>query len=405
MTFNRIKLISYLVIFMSFFIYGGYYAGLALVLSTGNALLSKLYTLPIRGISFLIALAFILNRANKTINIRKIDFLIFLFFAFYVLKVLYTGFIVSKGELRNVWYYYILYFLLFNYSVFLFFRNLDIKKYLGLIIETILISGFVLALVVIIFYRDVLFASQVGRFGNTVKSENVVLSPLAVAYTGAMNVCLLIPYISQNFNKASFKKKFYLISNFLLSMFLFVMGATRGAFVVVILSLLFFLYSQQGLKKLKYLLLLIPLVPMFFLYLDYTGSALLSRLTNTVENSDSSGRDILWADAWKEFVNYPFLGGKIEVSGIYPHNIILEIMMAMGIVGLILFILILIQSFSKIRINNSTIYIFIIFINALFQYMFSGSIYLAIILFFALGLFNGYKYGENGNLPLISDKS
>lgn len=394
MTFNRIKLISYLVIFMSFFIYGGYYAGLALILSSGNELLSKFYTLPIRIVSFLIAIAFILNKTSKTISIRKIDFLVFVFFAFYVLKVLYTGFVTGKGDLRYVWYYYIMYFLLFNYSVYLFFRNLDVKKYLGLIVETLLISGFILALVVIIFYRDVLFASEVGRFGNTVKSETAVLSPLAVAYTGALNVCLLIPYISQNFNQASFKKKLYLILNFLLSMFLFVMGATRGAFVVVILSLFFFLYSQQGLKKLKYLLLLIPLVPLFFIYLDYTGSALLSRLTSTVENSDSSGRDVLWADAWQEFSNYPFLGGKIEVSGIYPHNIVLETLMGLGIVGLFIFLLIFLLSFKNVRLNNSTIYLYIIFINGFFQNMFSGGLYMAIILFFTLGMFNGYKYGK-----------
>src|SRR5690606_33577987 len=150
---------------------------------------------------------------------------------------------------------------------------LNIKKYLNLIIRTILFSGFLLSIIVILFYKDVLFASQVGRFGSTIEnSSEEVLSPIAIAYSGALNICLMLPLIFKNFNSYSFFKKIYYLTNFLLSMFLFVMGSTRGAFIVVILSVILYVYSQSGFKKIKYLIYLLPIVPLFYLYLEYTGS-------------------------------------------------------------------------------------------------------------------------------------
>src|SRR5690606_35516308 len=147
-----------------------------------------------------------------------------------------------------------------------------------------------LGIIIILFYQNVLFASQVGRFGATVEGSDAdIISPLAVAYSGALNVSLLLPYIINNFKGQKLLYKIYYLANFLMSMFLFVMGATRGAFVVVIISIFVFVISQYGIKKIKYILYIIPLVPIFFIYLEYTGSSLLKRITSSVENQDSSG--------------------------------------------------------------------------------------------------------------------
>lgn len=390
--FSKLNIEKSLVYFMTFFIFSGYYVGLTIILSSGNAELSRFYSVPLRIFQFLIVIVYIFNFRFNNFRIRFIDFFVFLFFLFFTLKVIYTELVLVKIPLSHQWYEYIFYFLFFNYSVYLFFRNINVKIYLSSIINVLLLSGLLLGCIVILFYRDILFASQVGRFGATIEDNtDIILSPLSVAYSGALNVSLLVPILLNNFKKYSKRLKIYYILNFLMSMFLFVMGSTRGAFVVVILSLLLYIFSQKGTTKIKYLFYLFPILPIFYWFLDATGSSLLVRISNTVEKQDSSGRDILWKDAFDEFLMYPIFGGKIEVSGFYPHNIILEILMGMGIVGILLFFLIVVSSMKKIKLNNDNVFLFIIFINGFFQYMFSGSLYTAIILFFAIGLFNGYK--------------
>src|SRR5690606_15898431 len=113
---------------------------------------------------------------------------------------------------------------------------------------------------------------------------------------------------------------------------------------------------------------------------------------SSVEEGDSSGRGPLWAAAVEEFVEYPFFGGRIEVSGTYPHNIFLEILMATGIIGFILFMIIFFGSvkkgFSSARSNNIYVIPFLIFICGISQHMFTGALWGAITLFAALGMFN-----------------
>lgn len=396
MIINSKSIEKFLVGFMTFFIFAGYYVGLTIILSSGNVELSRFYSVPLRVLQFFIGIVYLLNYKKNNIIIRSADWWMFILFIFYALKVIYTELVLVKVPLNSKWYEYILYFLFFNYSVFLFFRNLDVRKYLNYIVNVLLFSGFLLGCIVIIFYRDILFVSQVGRFGVTIDdNEDALLSPLAVAYSGALNVSLLIPFLLDGYKKCGKLLKVYYVLNFLLSMFLFVMGSTRGAFVVVIICLILYILSQKGTTKIKYLLYIIPIIPLFYLFLDLTGSSLLNRLSDTIEKQDSSGRDVLWIEAFEEFVKNPLFGGKIEVSGFYPHNIILEILMGMGILGLFIFVMIFFNTIKNLKLDSKSIYLYILLINGLFMNMFSGSLYTAIILFSGIGMLNGYKYGKN----------
>lgn len=392
---NKDKFERFLIIFMSFFIFAGYYVGLTIILATGNTSLSRFYSIPLRVLMLFFALLNIAMLKKGNIRMRDCDLLMLFLFILYTIKVLYTENFPFKTPLHLDWYEFILYFLFFNYSVYLFFRNINVKKYLPLIVDTLLFSGFVLGIVVILFYRDVLFSSQVGRFGATLGDDSItVLSPLAIAYSGVLNLSLLIPLFLSQFKKIKLIFKLYYIIVFLVSMFIFVMGATRGAFVVAMLSVALYIYFQSGLNKFKQLLYLLPLIPIFFLYLEYTGSSLLDRVSKTIENQESGGRDVLWRAAYQEFLTNPVLGGKIEILGFYPHNIIIEILMGMGVIGILIFIMLLFKSYKNVKLTSYTFNIFVIFINGFFQYMFSGAFYTAIILFFSIGLLNGYKYGK-----------
>jgi len=170
---------------------------------------------------------------------------------------------------------------------------------------------------------------------------------------------------------------------------IFALGSTRGAFLALILSILFYIMSSRG-AKIKYILLIALFIPVFFYILNLTGSNLLDRTSNAVNQGDSSGRNVLWQAAIDEFVNFPILGGRIEVSGIYPHNIFLEVAMGMGVVGLFLFIFLIINSvikFYSLKFDYK-VFVYIFFINALCQHLFTGAFWGSILLFFSLGLMN-----------------
>jgi O-antigen ligase len=58
-----------------------------------------------------------------------------------------------------------------------------------------------------------------------------------------------------------------------------------------------------------------------------------------IVSGDSSGRGELYQQGIKIFSENPIFGGRIlYFDGMYPHNIFLEILMATGIVGLILYL-------------------------------------------------------------------
>lgn len=388
---SKAKLERRLIMFMSFFIFGGYQAGLGLILSSGFIVLSKLYTVPLR-VSGLLITGYYIKRYRRYI-INSADRWLILFCMLYFFKALYTA-NLNPSNLSKPWYSFVFFLLLFGITIYFFFRSIPVKKYMDLIVRSVVFSGFVLAFVVIVFYRDVLFSSGVGRFGATTETEGdmVILSPLAIAYTGALNVSLLIPYIVQSFERGSGKSlvfKLYLMANFCLSMFVFVLGSTRGALLAVLLSVVLFVVGSKGFSKVKYMLLSLLMIPVFLIYLDYTGSSLLSRTQTTVDSRDF-GRGELWIEAWNEFAGNPIFGGLLEVSGQYPHNIVLEILMATGIAGFMAFFCFVLSSVYKVPIKQN-VFAYIVLANALAQHMFTGAVYTAVILFFALGLINGSK--------------
>lgn len=227
--------------------------------------------------------------------------------------------------------------------------------------------------------------------------KDEIISPLALAYGAALNLSLLLPYYKLYADKKLITK-IYLIVNAILSLIMFSLGSTRGAFLALILSLVYYVMTSKG-AKLKYIFLGMVAVPVFLYILEITGSNLLLRTTDAVSKGDTSGRNVLWDAAIEEFVHNPVFGGRIEVSGIYPHDIFLEIAMGMGAVGLILFLALIIGSlikFSKIRLDRK-VFVYICFINAASQYLVTGAFWGAILLFFSLGLMNAKKIIHKGN--------
>ena len=386
---------------LSFFLFSGYYIGLEIIISIGRTDISRYYSIPIRIIQFLGMLYLIYKGIKNGLKINSFFFILSFCFL-YFLKIFYTENTPIEGNeqpLKNNWIEYIFYYFVATFLPILAFASFNFKEYSKYVINGIIFSSFIFALVSIYIYYDAI-GTGVGRISLLVyedPSQESTISPLALSYGSGLGISLCL--YSLFFEKTTFWKRIYLFAVIGASLVIFFMGSSRGALVAVLLSIIcLFLYSNYKNKIIAAFFILIS-IPLSFILSEKIGSNLFERTDDALSSGDTSGRNELWQDAWGQFVNSPILGGRIEVSGIYPHNMFLEVIMATGIVGLVLFFIPFFRTlYNGIKISNKDkIYLIplIIFINGFSQNMFSGAIYNMTLLSVGYGIFlSNFNYSK-----------
>lgn len=387
---NDNRFVDRLIFIVVFFVYSGYYAGLALIFSAGFFESSRFYSIPLR-LFLVVLMSYIIGKYYKNSKWGPNYSVLTLFIILYFFKVLYTENLPpNKITMGRGWYEYCFYFFSFCVLPFFTFSTIDFRKYKNTILNAFIFSGFALGVLSLFLYKDMLIQG-VGRI-SMAKYENPeteeTLSPLALSYSGAITITLCVYRLIYDKTISSFNK-LYLYLTTALSFIMFFLGATRGSLVALILSIPVLMYFGSLKNKVRITLLTIIVVPLVIYGAEATGSAIFTRTADSLETGDASGREGLWSDAFNEFLENPLLGGRIEVSGIYPHNIFLETLMATGIVGFLLFVYVFLSSFiNGIKLSNqNTDYLipFLIFINAFSQHMFTGGLWSAILLFVPMG--------------------
>lgn len=152
-----------------------------------------------------------------------------------------------------------------------------------------------------------------------------------------------------------------------------------AAFIIV---LVLFCY----INKLKYWIALFfsILIFMIGIYLlkqtSVSDFEFVERMYNALFQGNGSGRSLFLLKGWNVFKENIFLGGRILFEdGMYPHNIIVEILMSMGIVGVGLFLLYYRDLWKfKIKYLRENIYylpFFLFFIQYCVLVLTSGNIF------------------------------
>lgn len=379
-----------LVFFISFFIYCGYYAGLAIIFSLNLVDLSRFYSIPLRivvtGIMF-----YILSKNWRNVVNNKFSPYIFLFtgfWIFYSLKVLYSQNLSFNNDLSKDWFEFIFFALTYVVIPFFTFLSLDLKHFKNTILDAMIFSGFIMGIVSTYLYGYLLI-SGVGRISLiTYETGQDVLSPLALSYGGALTIVLCVHKLILE-KKKSFISKLYLSSTIAFAFVMFLLGSSRGSVIALMLTLpLFILYSPLK-KKIRLTFLTILSTPLIIWAIEASGSNIFERIGNTSKDK-GGGRNILWENAIEHFEQNPIFGGKVEIGGIYPHNLILEILMATGIVGAILILPVIFKGFklglTYSRIDKQNLFILLIIIQAFAQHFFSAGFYTSILLFVPIAM-------------------
>lgn len=336
------------------------------------------------------------------------------------------SYVVRQRQYKRIFIFYIIYFLI--YSLVIYFDLTTERKYS---LDAMLgcpksIGAFISTTFVILFFiLQAPLYQKVKDFSFLVKWYIILNLPLVLLYIRTVGVaeiqfdesitdistltlssaasnCLLLALIFKNsFTKSKLINKIILLVVFAATMYVWGSLAKRGAILWFFVSLaIYYIAKSKNIKitlfKVCAIVAIVYLSATFIINaLEGIAPHLASRVESTLVEGHTSGRmeeDGAFAISILQFQRDPMLGSYFRIvtsnpawQGMYPHNIILEMLITFGIVGIAPFIYFLILIFIKLREsfmdktigNNATVKVAgIMFINVLFSLMSSGTLLL-----------------------------
>jgi hypothetical protein len=362
---------------------------------------STLVNATYRAFNLLIALYVILvlflTHFNK-ITINKFSIPLLCFFLFYFLRIFWDTIIISvttEHSLIEIYSFYIGSIILPVVAILLAFKFADLKK-------TFMLMFYVLGLtnILMIFF----YFSQSGwtispeilmkRAELKGKNEELlIVNPISFGLYGGYLVLLCISFLM--ILKDSISKKFI----FLICFFVFIgfsnliLSTSRGPFLftflgIVLISFFHFSYARISLKYALNFLKIFIFLAFLFIFLRVSSEGIeigiIERMINTKENIESGekeSRNELFIEGISMFKKSPIWGEKIVLNSTssYPHNAIAEVLMATGLIGFILYLLIIFNLFVKFitfkMYNKYFVVIFSLFVLSYGISLTTGNLY------------------------------
>lgn len=213
---------------------------------------------------------------------------------------------------------------------------------------------------------------------------NIALNTISTGHLGLTNIILGGVILLKHNLKLIYKGLIILIG--IIGFLTLLRAGSRGPVLALLLVVSFYIFSSS-----KYsfggLILIIILISGVYLFLDniidWIGDIspiLKSRLFDRVDAT--SDREPLYNEALRVFYENPFIGRdfalyKYGSSFMYPHNLFLESLMQLGIVGCSLLVYILYKTFKKgyqlIHTHSSSFWIVLLFVQEFSSLLVSGT--------------------------------
>lgn len=384
------------------------YSFITLLFVPSNAIdsgASQAVTMPYRAFCFLIALFLIFFNLDLRLKINWIIKLFLFFWIIYIIRIFYDLelrndiFFVKEGKIL----YYSFSFLIcliplisviFSYK----YINFNLVLYGSL---TLLGISMIYA-----FFNNENFSTDLT---NRV-SVNVALNPISYGEVGAKSI--LLGFFVLTTPKKNLLLKILMIAFIVMGFLTIGRAASRGPLVGVVVGIFFLMISKQ--KKIinSFFLLIIGIFLIFIFqnflidFLGFLSPALKSRVLASIYENDTSDRNILYQEALNQFYNFPLLGDLFVLEpengkGINAHNIILDSLMGLGLIGgliiIIIFVKSIIAAFKMLKNKLDFSWFALILIFQIFLGMLSNSFYTDQLLSFGIFicLYTDYTYSKN----------
>ncbi len=236
---------------------------------------------------------------------------------------------------------------------------------------------------------------------NTRYDANSTINSIMYGQTGCAMALISIFGIINN-KKWLYKGLF--LATFLLGLISIGKAGSRSPVIVLAVVSVFYFVARVGVVKSLFIVISVAAVILAFInqiivFLTSIGSTLATRLTSMVMDNDSSGRDGIYANAWSLIKEYPLFGSFYLLqngigAGGYPHNFLLEVFMATGLVGGIPFVILLVisiyRAFKLLKSRHESSWMVILYLQIIVFGMFSTGLYTSqdfwVLLFFMISM-------------------
>lgn len=345
---------------------------------------SQVITIPFRIFSLGITLITLFLNIRNTI---KYPFHLKLFFFFWILvliRIFYdfeirTDYFVLPQFKDQVWIMAILICFIPMISLVKSFKMIDHNvslKYIYWMLNLILIISF---------FNSIIRISSEER-----AQGNIALDEISFGQAGISTVILSIYLLITQKNTNLYIKMLYVLS-LIFGLFIALRTGSKGP-LLALLVVLFFWYSFKersiikGWVKFGFLIsMTVILQSVIFFFISITSPVAAFRINEALSGDDMSVRARQESYAWffDKIIENPLFGGQFARLGYgdypgYAHNILLDVLLGFGIIGLFLFLVIILKAIKNIRVNlfsNHQYWIGLIMLQFFVLSMTSGAYY------------------------------
>lgn len=347
--------------------------------------ISRSVTVPYRGFALLVSLIVILLNLKRKVGKTPLALkVLWIFWIAQIIRIFYDTNIRIDVHLNNtqqLWLYVFGICLPAMYSVMKSYRFIDINKALKWVY-----FGTVLILVLSLFNNASLWLDSSEITGRT--DANIALNTIYFGHIGTTGIVLSMYLLFKR--RTNFVKTFLIVVILIFSFFVMMRAGSRSPVLALTVILLFWIFARgKNIVLGTFIIAVIASLILIFLepILSFMGNfspVIESRLRLAIFEQYSGGRDHLAEDAINIFLDSPLIGKQFALFDnyggfIYSHNIILDALMGLGIIGgssMIYFLWrSLKRSYSLIKYDDAHTWIFLILIQQIVLNMFSGAFY------------------------------
>ncbi len=279
----------------------------------------------------LAVLMFLVYRQHKKMTVYLLSLL--LFFGFYLIKVFYyTNFTNQNFNLPpNYFYFYSIGIVILPMLVFYScFDDVSTDKLLNFAFYPLFFTS---ALSLIFNYTNLI--TGIARVNG-----NEHINTLSYGY---FSIALVILSYFRLYNRSSIL--FLSVCGICFGLLNMVLSGSRGplvSLIIIVLLVVFVFDKNRRYRNVKITLATTVLIALSVYIYRNTELLVVERFSdsfNQLNGPQTATRIILWREAYFEFANNIIWGGSIELphNAIYPHQILLEILMSTGLLGFLLF--------------------------------------------------------------------
>lgn len=231
--------------------------------------------------------------------------------------------------------------------------------------------------------------------GDTGLNYQTMSYYMAFSYTYAF---YYVFYVNRKPGLMNSLLKFAMVIDMLFCAAVCLMGGGRGAFVYIVAITLFVLlyYLKSSKKHRVQAAIVISLLAIVSIYLFFRFGIMqtvgMERVAGNLTEDDTR-KELYWS-AFDAFLSSPVFGRGVGsiwwTVGFYCHNMVLDLLAEIGLVGTLFFLNIILRTFLKLYRLSKTekfyLFLFLVMSGSFFNYLFSGYYITAYKLYFVCSM-------------------